>query len=108
MERIIRTQTVTVESGATASTGIETDGLPLVGIVTPAALTSTSASMYGSMDGTTYYPIYDNNGAQATAQLSTSRWVACYWPDLYVPYVRLELDTAEGGARSLTLVFAEV
>lgn len=106
--RQLVTQSVTVASGATASSGIETDGLPLVGIITPAALTSASAALYGSLDGTTWYPIYDNLGAAAEAIVSTSRWVACYWPDLYVPWVRLEMASAEGDDRMLTLVLAEV
>lgn len=101
------TQEVTVASGATESSGARADQMALMAIITPAALTSTSATLYGSADGTTYYPIYADNGAPAEVQLGTSRWVACYWPDLFLPYVRLEMASAEGDARTLTLVFGD-
>jgi len=100
--------TVTVSSGDTASTGVATGGKPLVGIVLPSALTSSSLSLYASTDGTTYYPIYDNLGVACDAQVAASRWVATYWPDLFVPYIRLEMASAEGAERSIMLILAEV
>lgn len=96
---------VTAASGATTSSQLDLRGFCLVGVATPAALTSTSATIQTSPDGgTTWLPVHNREGDAITIALGASRYVAlspAEMPGLGV--VRLLLGSAEQAARTIVL-----
>jgi hypothetical protein len=106
--------TATVANGATDSgwihIGTDMDCNGLVAIVTPAALTSTSLTIKASIDGgVTDLAHYDYSGSTFTIPCAADRWIAVD-PALFagIPFIQIVMGSAEGAARSLTLIVREV
>ncbi len=102
----IRTLDLAIANGGTASAGVELLGHAPIAVITPAALTSTSAEIQASVDGgTTWLPVHDRTGTKYTLTLSTSRWTAISPADIAgLPMVRIVVASAEAAARTLQLV----
>lgn len=96
----------TIATDATASDSQDVKGHVPVGIITPAALTSTSAELQVSIDGgTTFVPVYDKDGTKYSLTLAPSRFVAIPPGDIAgLHELRLVVGTAEDAARTLQLV----
>lgn len=109
----MRNITVTVAASGTDSNfariGAETSCRGLVGIVTPAALTSTTLTIKPSLDGTTALTHADYTGSTFTIPCGASRWISLD-PALFAgfPYVQIIMGSAEAAARTLTLMMTEV
>lgn len=109
----MRDNTVTVLSGQTASnwcnTGSHVCERGVVGIVTPAALTSTTLTIQVSLDGSNALAHYDFTGNAYSIPIGTSRWISLD-PALFAgfPYIRLVTGSAEGADRTFTLMMTEV
>lgn len=105
--------TVTVALNGTESTwcavGSHVSKRAVVGIVTPAALTSTTFTIQVSLDGTNALSHYDFTGTAFTIPCGASRWISID-PALFAgfPYMRLVMGTAEAAARTITLMMTEV
>lgn len=56
---------VTIASGATTSTAIDTrdPNVNLVGLLFPTLVTATTFTLTGSIDGTNFYPIIESDGS---------------------------------------------
>jgi hypothetical protein len=100
-------ETVTVAASGTDSTGGFGDGLKLVGIAMPAALTSTTLTLKCSTDGSTWKTHVDDLGVAVTIPCAASQYINVFWLGVVAPYVQLVMGSAEGAARTITLVFAD-
>lgn len=104
---------VTVASGATASNfvtpGNEKDCFALVGVILPAALTSTTMTIQPSNDGTNALTHYDYAGAIPAYPVAASVYLSVD-PALYkgCNSLRVVMGSAEGADRTIQLVFSEV
>lgn len=113
-------KTVTIASGATASSafnlrgsqsdeGVSANGSSLFGVIHPAALTGTTVKIQGSKDGVTFNDIEDFSDSLVSLTFTASRWRALD-PALFaaVPIVRLVSSASEASGRAFTLVVREV
>jgi hypothetical protein len=78
-----------------------------LGLVTPAALTGTACTFEGSIDGSTFRPLYDQ-GTQYSVNVGTSRYVALK-PEVMqsAKYLKVVSGSSEGALRTITLVIGE-
>lgn len=102
----ILTREVTVANGQTISSDVDLRGHVVVGVVTPAALTSTSLTFQQKLDGeTTWKTIHDREGTAYTVTVAADRFVAIPPGDVAAfRNTRLVMGSAEGGARTIKLV----
>lgn len=99
------TRTVTIANGATVSAAADMGAASLVGIITPAALTGTAFGLQASADGVSYADVYGTSGSAVSVTAAPSRYIAV--PRTTIDgarFVRVVSGSAEGGARSITLV----
>lgn len=100
----------TVSEHAASSTidpdTIENPRMALCAIVTPATLTSTSVTFQVSVDGTTYNPVYDDEGNVYTVPVGTSRFIVLK-PRLTwgFQWIKIVCGSAEGGNRVIKGLF---
>lgn len=66
VEASVAELTCTILSGASLSSVVAMNGGISVAIQIPAAWTAAAISFAGSMDGSTYIPVYDDQGAELT------------------------------------------
>ena len=57
---------IDISEDAVNSTGVQTDGLLLSGIVFPAAMTGTAVTFDFSFDGTTWVDVVETDGTEVT------------------------------------------
>lgn len=101
----IYTLEVVVANGGTESTSIDLNGHVLIGVDVPGTVTSTTAELQTSLDGSTWKPVYDREGNKYTLALSATRYIALPPGDIAgLPNVRLKTGSAEGAARTFKLV----
>lgn len=113
----MRNTTVTVYRGGAgsqttsdwANIGAHVSCRGLVGIVTPAALTSTTMTIQVSLNGTDALSHYDYAGISFTIPVGASRWISLD-PALFCgfPYVRVVMGSNEAAERTITLMVSEV
>lgn len=102
-----------VANGATASGYIHIGGdvgeMGLVGIVTPAALTSTTMTIVASLNGSSDKTHTDYTGGAINIAVAADKYISLD-PALYcgMPYVKLSLGSAEAAEREFFLVVREV
>lgn len=102
---------VALPAGATGlSAAVQLNGLLLVGLIVPAGWLAASVTLQGSVDGATWYNVYDDTGTEVTLAVAASRFVALA-PATFAafPYVRLRSGTAalpvnQTGSPTLTLI----
>jgi len=96
---------VTIANSGTVSTAASLNGMRLVGIITPAALTGTTLTFQASIDNSTFLAMYDEDGALISTVDSTSDWIVPNFVDFIgIPYRKVVSGSAEGGERTITLV----
>lgn len=101
--------TVTIASGQTVSEAVDLHGYSLLGVVTPAALTGSSMTFQGSVDGNTYNAIYDTSGNQLSMTVAASRFIAIAPTDLAsCRYLKLVSGSSEGADRTITLAIRKL
>ena len=95
--------TVTVASGAQLSSAFSLSGCTFVAFETPAAITGTTYSFYGSIDnGQTYVPIYDRNGSlYSFSSVAASRGYPIDNANIFIGYDKIKINTGtnEGADR---------
>lgn len=101
---------VTIANGASLSAATVLGGFHLVGVLMPAAWTAASITLQASLDGVTFYDVYDRYGVEYTVAAAASRYVALPPIDLgTVEQIKIRSGTGaavvnQGAARVLTLV----
>lgn len=98
--------TATIANGQTTSGAVDMGSKRLFAIVFPAALTSTAMTFQASHDGSTYNAVYYDDGTQVSFTVAASRYIVIQAPARWIGirYLKLVAGSAEGGARSITLV----
>lgn len=104
---------VTILSGASVSEGVSTSGSAMVGLLMPAAWTAAAVQLQASMDGITYYNVYNNAGGLEQSLVAASEWIAFPTADaIFAPFLRLLSATAasvtpvsQGADRSISMLF---
>lgn len=78
----------------------------LVGLITPAALDSTSITISASADGgSNFDDFYDRYGVQYSLNVGTDRYIYVDPTDFAgVDFIKLNLSTSETAARTITVV----
>lgn len=108
MAKFLQQLTVTIpNAGTTSDSATMPATMYCLGLVTPAALTGTAFTFEGSIDGSTFRPLYD----QATlysVNVGTSRYVALK-PEVMqsAKYLKVVSGSSEGALRTITLVIGE-
>lgn len=102
---VFESQTATIAATGTKTDAIEIAGCSLIGLVTPAALTSTSITFEVSNDGSTFYSLYDSNGSQVSLNVSTGVAYSMD-PQWFAPwrYMKIVGDSSEAASRDFTVV----
>ena len=88
------TDKVTISTGTT-STAFTLQGTIPLAIVTPAGLASTSITFQGSLDGSSFYDLYNGSSAYSLT-VAASRYIALN-PDVFegVRYIRIIAGSSE-------------
>jgi len=94
-----------INSGAQESQAIDLGSLTLVGVVTPASITGTTASWEVCVAGTTYLDIYDEFGNLVTTTLAGSRFTVVDILDFIgAQDIKVKMGSAQATTTTLTLV----
>lgn len=97
--------TVTISNGTTTSNAIDLQGLCLVQIQTPAALTGTAITFQSSNDGVTYQPLYNDSNTQLSITVGTSRNYNIAPTDFAgCRFLKIVSNASEGSDRAITLI----
>jgi len=106
-----KTVLIDISSSTTVSEPVDCEGMDLVAIVTPAALTGVAFTFQGSVDDTTYNSITDDAGTAISVTVAASRWVAIGNTLLKslrgLRYLKVVSGSAEAADRTIGLVFAD-
>jgi len=99
--------TATIASGAAVSNALAMTGYRGLAVQTPAVWTAANIGFEVSEDGTTFVPLYDEEGARVVISSVATGAARLYcapaqaWACGVYPYVRLaSLDTADGSAEN--------
>jgi hypothetical protein len=95
----------TIASGQQTSDSIVLNGFGMVGIILPAALTSSAMTFTGSQDDVTYTALYNTSGTILSAVVAASR-IVLFTPGDFVGvnYLKLVAGSAEGGTRTIQVI----
>lgn len=102
VQKVLVVAAASIANAGTASAAIPTQGLSLVGIQLPAAFTGTAITFQGSVDGTTYQPVYSTiSGTALSYTVAQGRYIAIDPAPFYgLAYIKLVSGSSEGGARA--------
>jgi hypothetical protein len=105
VEKVLVVSAVAIANGQTSTAAIPTSGLSLVGVQLPAAFTGTTLTFTGSVDGTTYQPVYSTtSGTALSYTVAQGHYVAIDPVAFYgLAYIKLVSGSAEGGARAFSV-----
>jgi hypothetical protein len=106
--RLTDTVVIAISGTVSASLTLDNSRIPLA-IVTPSALTGTSFNFNGSIDGTSFYPIYNESTLYAvTVGTSAGRHIALSRAAFEgVRYLQVVSTSAEAAARTIKVVSGE-
>lgn len=100
-----QTTSLTVASGQTTSDAINCNGQGIVGVILPAALTSTSFTFTGSQDNSTFTALYNTSGTQLAVTCAVSRIVLFTPGDLIgLQYIKLVMGSSEAADRTIQVI----
>ncbi len=102
----VYSESVTIASGQTAGSVLDTQGACLVGLVTPAAMTGTSLVFNVGNSAAAMFPLHDRFNARVTLPIATGEARAyALDPAIFVGYqfVQVVSASSEGAARTLQL-----
>lgn len=101
---------VDIANGASLSDALNLAGMTMVAIVIPAAWTAANLTFQASIDGTTYYNLFDDGGNEQTVTaaasehlfLSPLEWIGINW-------IKIRSGTSgaavnQGAARTIQVV----
>lgn len=99
---------VTISSGGSTSNEATLQGKRIAAIIMPAAFTGANLTFQASIDGSTWYDIYNSSGSQVTCTVGTDQWIAISPQDFAgVSRLKVVSDDTEAAERTITLVVRE-
>lgn len=109
MSTVNRAATVAITSGQTVSNGIDLGELAVVGLITPAALTSVAITFQASADNMTYNQVTTRDATVYSVTVSASKHVVIPPADLCgIRWIKVVGGSAEGGDRDIILLLRAV
>ena len=72
---LIRAPQITIANGAAVSNAIDIGELGLCAIVTPSTWTAANLTFQGSVDGVTFFDVYDSSGTELQITAAASRHI---------------------------------
>jgi hypothetical protein len=104
IEKYLVERAITIASSATSSASFPTTGLSLVGVQLPAAFTGTTLTFQGSVDGTTFQPVYSTtSGTALSYTVAQGHYVAIDPVPFYgLLFLKIVSGTSEAAPRTLT------
>jgi hypothetical protein len=102
-------QSTVITSGQTKSAELRTGyRTSVVAVITPASLTGSAFTFEGSLDGTTFVPVY-NEATQYSVNVGTSRYVALNAAVFQgLQSIKVVSGSAEGADRTIQIVLKEI
>ena len=100
----------TIASSGSLSGAVDLDLNRMLAIQMPSAWTAADLTFQGSLDGSTFYDLYDENDAEVTVQAAASRFIILEPARLLgIPHVKVRSGTAaspvaQGAERTIILV----
>jgi hypothetical protein len=103
-------QTATVASGETTSNVIDCTRYQLLGISTPAELTSTALTLEASVDGSTFVAVREVGGSSAASPTVAADYFLPLNPQVMagIQYARIVCGSAEAADRDFRCVLRPV
>ena len=99
---------IDVSEDASNSSGVQTDGLLLSGIVFPATMTGSNVTFDFAFDGSTWVDVVETNGTEVTYTVSAgnvTRVDPSGWAFATGGFVRVTSDGTEAADREIQLIF---
>ena len=99
---------IDVSDNTTISSGVNTDGMLLTGIVFPAAMTGTEVTFDFSVDNTNWYDVVETDGTAVTYTVTAGDVVRVDpsgWAFASSGFIRVTSGSAEAADRSIKLIF---
>lgn len=69
------TDTVTIANGAALSGTVDSGGMRLAALITPTTITGTQLTLQSTLDGTTWFSVYDAAGNEYVITVGASRFI---------------------------------
>jgi hypothetical protein len=101
---------IDVSEDASNSTGVQTDGLLLSGIVFPATMTGANVTFDFSFDGSTWVDVVETDNTEVTYVVSAGNVVRVDpsgWAFATAGFVRVTSDGTEAADRNIQLIFKQ-
>lgn len=101
---------IDVSADASNSTGVQTDGLLLSGVVFPATMTGANVTFDFSFDGTTWVDVAETNNTEVTYNVSAGNVVRVDpsgWAFAAAGFLRVTSDATEAADRTIYLIFKQ-
>ena len=101
---------IDVSADASNSTGVQTDGLLLSGIVFPASMTGTNVTFDFSFDGNTWVDVVETDNTEVTYVVSAGNVVRVDpsgWAFATAGFIRVTSDATEAADRNIVLIFKQ-
>ncbi len=100
------TQHIIIAESETTSDAIRLKGFGIVGVILPAALTSTSMTFEGSqLSDSGFVPLYNTDGDLLSTAVAASRAVLFVPGDLVgINYAKLVMGSSEDAEREITVI----
>ena len=101
---------IDVSADASNSTGVQTDGLLLSGIVFPATMTGANVTFDFSFDGTTWVDVVETDNTEVTYVVSAGNVVRVDpsgWAFATAGFLRVTSDGTETADRNIQLIFKQ-
>jgi hypothetical protein len=101
---------IDVSADASNSTGVQTDGLLLSGIVFPAAMTGANITFDFSFDGSTWVDVVETDNTEVTYVVSAGNVVRVDpsgWAFATAGFLRVTSDGTEASDRNIQLIFKQ-
>ena len=103
--------TASITNGTAVTGAIALGSCFPIGIITPPAWTAASLMLTASLDGTTFYTVYDIYGSKAIITADVDRWIVLNPPETWsFRYLKIRstnasgVDVNQGGTRTLKVV----
>ena len=101
---------IDVSADASNSTGVQTDGLLLSGIVFPASMTGANVTFDFSFDGNTWVDVVETDNTEVTYVVSAGNVVRVDpsgWAFATAGFIRVTSDATEAADRNIQLIFKQ-
>ena len=101
---------IDVSADASNSSGVQTDGLLLSGIVFPATMTGTAVTFDFSYDGSSWVDVVETDGTEVSYTVSAGNVVRVDpsgWAFAAIGFLRVTSGSSEAADRKINLIFKQ-